>query len=101
MSSKTIAIVGNPNCGKSTLFNALTGSKQKIGNWSGVTVDKKVGQLHYQSEEFTIVDLPGIYSLSVGSHSAIDEKIACEFMLSDEVDGVINIIDASNLKRNL
>ncbi len=99
--SKTIAIIGNPNCGKSTLFNALTGSKQKIGNWSGVTVDKKVGQLHFQGEDFRIVDLPGIYSLSVGSHSAIDEKIACEFMLSPEVDGVINIIDASNLKRNL
>jgi ferrous iron transport protein B len=101
MSHKTIAIIGNPNCGKSTLFNCLTGSKQTIGNWSGVTVDKKMGQLDFQGEHFTIVDLPGIYSLSVSTQSAIDEKIACEFMLSSEVDAVINIIDASNLKRNL
>lgn len=101
MKKRCVAIIGNPNCGKTTLFNALTGSNQKIGNWSGVTVDKKIGHLSYEGEDFSIVDLPGIYSLSTSDNSATDEKIACDFMLSSEVDLVVNIVDAANLKRNL
>jgi len=98
----TVALVGNPNCGKTTLFNILTGSHQKVGNWSGVTVAKKTGQLSYKGREINVVDLPGIYSLSVAdSASSIDERIACEYLLSGEADLIINIIDAANLKRHL
>ena len=96
--SKTIALVGNPNCGKSTLFNILTGSNQYVGNWPGVTVEKKLGYLKKNKQEFTIVDLPGIYSLST---STLEEVITREYIESDEVDLIVNIVDASNLERNL
>ncbi len=97
MSQYSIAVVGNPNCGKSTLFNSLTGSNQRIGNWPGVTVEKKSGML-LGSENIEVIDLPGIYSLNIGSE---DEMIARNHVLSDETDLVINIVDASNLERNL
>jgi ferrous iron transport protein B len=96
--SKTIALVGNPNCGKSTLFNILTGSNQYVGNWPGVTVEKKLGYLKKNKQEYTIVDLPGIYSLST---STLEEVITREYIESDEVDLIVNIVDASNLERNL
>lgn len=102
MSSFTIAIAGNPNCGKTTLFNLLTGSKQRVGNWSGVTVDKKEGKLKIQDHDITVVDLPGTYALSSASkENSIDEQIACEYILSKEQDVVVNIVDAANLERNL
>ncbi len=102
MDQHTIAIVGNPNCGKTTLFNQLTGSRQKVGNWSGVTVDKKTGQYHYKKQTIHVVDLPGTYSLSVPNRdNALDEYIACRYILSAEADLVVNIVDACNLRRHL
>lgn len=95
---KVIAIAGNPNSGKTTLFNALTGSHQRVGNWPGVTVEKKSGDAVLGAEPVEIVDLPGIYSLS--SHSE-DERVSRDYLLSGEADFVVNIVDASNLERNL
>ena len=96
-----ICIVGNPNCGKTTLFNALTGSKQKVGNWPGVTVDKKTGHYSFEGDEIELVDLPGIYSITPASSSGEDERIARDYILTDEAQAVVNIVDASNLERNL
>ena len=101
MSKNIICIVGNPNCGKTTLFNALTGSRQEVGNWPGVTVDKKVGRYSYENNDVEIVDLPGIYSITPASHSGEDERIARDYILTGEAQAVINIVDASNLERNL
>ena len=98
MSDYKIGIVGNPNCGKTTLFNALTGAKQRVGNWPGVTVDRKVGYYRHGKFEFEVIDTPGIYSLSAAS---IDEKVARDFVLSGEADLIVNIVDASNIERNL
>lgn len=99
MSKKfTIALVGNPNCGKTTLFNALTGSNQRVGNWPGVTVEHLEGVCKNGDSEYTIIDLPGIYSFSAYT---LDEKVAREFILNEKPDLVINIVDASNLERNL
>ena len=95
---KIVAVAGNPNCGKTTLFNSLTGGKQKIGNWPGVTVEKKEGLIKYEDENINLIDLPGIYALSAYSE---DEKVARDYLLSGEPDLVINIIDATNLERNL
>lgn len=98
----TIALCGNPNCGKTTLFNLLTGSRQEVGNWPGVTVERKTGLFKHQGETFNVVDLPGTYSLDVVDESvALDEKIARDYVMSSESDLVINIIDASNIERNL
>jgi len=94
----TIALTGNPNCGKTTLFNALTGSNQRIGNWPGVTVEKIEGTMSHDCAEFKIVDLPGIYSLSAFSE---DERVTRDYLLSREADLVVNIIDAANIERNL
>lgn len=98
MSKHVIGVVGNPNCGKTTLFNALTGANQRVGNWSGVTVDKKSGEYSYQGKNIELVDLPGIYSLSA---SSLDEEVARDFLLSGEADLVLVILDAANLERNL
>jgi len=94
----TVAIAGNPNSGKTTIFNNLTGSRQKVGNWSGVTVEKKQGTVHFQGYEIKVVDLPGIYSLTPYS---IEEIIARDFIIDEKPDIVIDIIDSSNLERNL
>ena len=96
-----ICLVGNPNCGKTTLFNALTGSRQKVGNWPGVTVDKKSGVYVFEGEEVEVVDLPGIYSITPAASSGEDERIARDYILTDEAKIVVNIVDASNLERNL
>lgn len=102
MKPSVIGVIGNPNCGKSTLFNALTGSKQKVGNWPGVTVDRKEGSLTLRQVTHCLVDLPGTYSLdSQNDELSMDEQIAREFALSGEADLIINILDASNLERNL
>ncbi len=101
MTSFTIATAGNPNCGKTTLFNALTGARQRVGNWPGVTVDRKEGRFSYEGRDVTVVDLPGTYSLGGMATSGIDESIARDYILSGAPDLVINIVDASNLERNL
>ncbi|MBW6515770.1 MAG: Fe(2+) transporter permease subunit FeoB [Candidatus Cloacimonetes bacterium] len=98
MKTLKIALAGNPNSGKTTLFNALTGFKQRVGNWPGVTVERKEGQYIHQDQKIEVVDLPGIYSFSAYS---LDEKIAREYILHNEPDLVVNIIDASNLERSL
>ena len=92
------ALAGNPNCGKTTLFNCLTGSTAHVGNWPGVTVDKKEGIYKKGSEPVAILDLPGIYSLSPYSP---EEVIARDYILDQKPDLVINIVDATNLERNL
>lgn len=101
MNKNLICIVGNPNCGKTTLFNALTGARQDVGNWPGVTVDKKVGHYRFNNKDVDIVDLPGIYSIAPASNTGEDERIARDFILTDQAQAVINIVDASNLERNL
>ena len=101
MRKNIIAVVGNPNCGKTTLFNGLTGSHQTVGNWPGVTVERIVGEFTYKDREITIVDLPGIYSLQPSSASSEDERVARDYILQDEAELIINIVDASNLERNL
>jgi len=93
-----IAVAGNPNCGKTTLFNELTGSRQMVGNWPGVTVDRKTGIYSFEGHDFELVDIPGIYALS--AHST-DEKVARDYLLSEDYDLIINIVDAANIERNL
>ncbi len=97
-----IAMIGNPNCGKTTLFNALTGARQKVGNWPGVTVERKSGHIKHGGTQYEIVDLPGTYALHLGNqHESLDEQIAQNFVLSGEPDLLLNIIDASSLERGL
>jgi len=93
-----VALAGNPNCGKTTLFNALTGSNQYVGNWPGVTVEKKEGETRIGDRTVTVVDLPGIYSLSPYS---MEEIVARDFIIGEAPDCVIDIVDATNLERNL
>ena len=98
----TVGVVGNPNCGKTTLFNALTGSKHQVGNWPGVTVEKKTGHYLHQGFEIELVDLPGTYSLESEDDSvSLDEKIARDYVAAREADLIINIVDGSNIERNL
>ena len=94
----TIALAGNPNSGKTTIFNNITGTRQKVGNWPGVTVEKKEGLVHYRGYDLRVVDLPGTYSLTPYS---IEEIVARNFILDESPDVVIDIIDASNLERSL
>ncbi|MCG8427974.1 MAG: Fe(2+) transporter permease subunit FeoB [Chromatiales bacterium] len=94
----TIALGGNPNCGKSALFNAFTGIRQTTGNWPGVTVDRKEGRFNLAGEEVRVIDLPGIYSLDA---SSIDEQVTRDYLLSRDASMIINVIDAANLERNL
>lgn len=102
MKLATIGLIGNPNCGKTTLFNQLTGTRQTVGNWPGVTVEKKEGAITIGGERHTLVDLPGTYALDAQADDlSQDEQIAREFVLSGSSDLVINIVDGSNLERNL
>jgi ferrous iron transport protein B len=94
----TVAVTGNPNAGKSATFNAMTGVRQKTGNWPGVTVERKEGRYTFAGRHFTIVDLPGTYSLDVLSP---DQRIARDFVLSADVDVVVDVVDATNLERHL
>ena len=97
-----IALVGNPNCGKTTLFNALTGSRQRVGNWPGVTVEKKSGEYRHDGLRFEVVDLPGTYSLDVVDREvSLDESVARDYVHGNEAELVVNIVDAANLERNL
>ncbi len=96
-----VALVGNPNCGKTTVFNALTGARQKVGNWAGVTVDKKTGRFNYDKQTVEVIDLPGLYSMVSSEEGSLDEKIASEFILKTQPNLIVNILDASNLERNL
>ena len=93
-----VALVGNQNCGKTTLFNALTGSNQHVGNFPGVTIDSKIGHIKNQKEEIEVVDLPGIYSLSPYSN---EEIVTRDYILKNKPDLILNILDATNIERNL
>jgi len=102
MKKLTIGLIGNPNSGKTTLFNQLTGSRQRVGNWAGVTVERKEGSFQTTDCQATLVDLPGTYSLTtISSQTSLDEQIACHYILSGDADMLINVVDASNLERNL
>ena len=94
------ALAGNPNCGKTTMFNAMTGANQYVGNWPGVTVEKKEGKLKSvkTGEEVVITDLPGIYSLSPYT---LEEVVSRDYLLKDRPDVIINLVDATNIERNL
>lgn len=98
MKKQVVALVGNPNSGKTTLFNQLTGSKQHVGNWPGVTIEKKEGFFKYEEHEIQLVDLPGIYSMSPFS---IEEIVARDYIMQEHPDLIINIVDGTNLERNL
>ena len=94
----TIALAGNPNSGKTTFFNALVGAREHVGNWPGVTVEKKSGTVRRAGREFEVVDLPGTYSLTAYS---LEEIITRDYIVGERPDVVVNIVDASNLERNL
>ncbi len=96
----TIALIGNPNCGKTTLFNALTGTHQRVGNWPGVTVERKTGSYRHGAASITVEDLPGTYSIETMSN-AIDEQIAQRYIVERQADVVVNVIDAASLARGL
>ncbi len=93
-----VAFVGNPNCGKTTLFNAITGSKLKVANWPGVTVEKIEGEAEYEDVHMTLVDTPGIYSLTCYT---IEEKVTRSCVMDDDIEVIVNVVDASSLERNL
>ena len=95
---RLIALAGNPNCGKSTLFNAITGARQHVSNYPGITVEKKEGYYSLNGQQFRLVDLPGTYSLTAYSP---EELVARDLLIQDRPEVVVNIVDASNLERNL
>lgn len=101
MKSLKVALIGNPNSGKTTLFNALTGKHQEVGNWCGVTVDKKWGRFQSSETGVEVVDLPGCYHISPATQRAIDEQITTEYLASSKVDCIINVVDATHLERHL
>ncbi|MEB3829192.1 Fe(2+) transporter permease subunit FeoB [Phormidium sp. CCY1219] len=102
MTQPTIGLLGNPNCGKTCLFNALTGSNQQVGNWPGVTVERKYGKYRENDREIAVVDLPGVYCLDAEEdESGLDERVARDYLSCGEADVIVNIVDASNLERNL
>lgn len=94
----TVAFIGNPNCGKTTLFNAYTGTNLKVANWPGVTVEKVEGAMKYHDMDIKLIDLPGTYSLT---SYTMEEQVSREYILSDEVDVIVDVVDASSLERNL
>lgn len=94
----TVAFIGNPNCGKTTLFNAFTGTNLKVANWPGVTVEKVEGAMKYNDMDIKLIDLPGTYSLT---SYTMEEQVSREYILSNEVDVIVNVVDASSLERNL
>ncbi len=94
----SVGFIGNPNCGKTTLFNAYTGANLKVANWPGVTVERKEGRARYKGQEFKLIDLPGIYSLT---SYTMEEKVSRECIMSDDVDVIVDVVDASSLERNL
>lgn len=94
----SVGFIGNPNCGKTTLFNAYTGANLKVANWPGVTVEKKEGRTEYKGQEFRLIDLPGIYSLT---SYTMEEKVSRECIMGGDVDVIVNVVDASSLERNL
>jgi len=98
MSTLAVALTGNPNTGKSTIFNELTGARQKIGNWPGVTVDKKVGYVRHKDRAISIVDLPGTYSINARSP---EEKIVIDYLTNNKLDLVMDVVDSTNISRNL
>ncbi|MBQ9497215.1 MAG: 50S ribosome-binding GTPase, partial [Selenomonadaceae bacterium] len=98
MSALSVALTGNPNTGKSTIFNELTGARQKIGNWPGVTVDKKVGVIEHNGRKISVIDLPGTYSINARSQ---EEQVVSDYFKENKPDIVVNIIDAANISRNL
>src|SRR3990167_4451337 len=101
MTTIIAALVGNPNCGKTTLFNALTGAKQKVGNWPGVTIECKRGEFVEKDYQVELTDLPGTYSLAITESGAVDTALASHFIFSHDIDVVLNIVDASLLERSL
>ncbi len=102
MTTYTLLTVGNPNSGKTTLFNGLTGAKQQVGNWAGVTVEKKTGQYECSGDLFSLTDLPGIYSLDSGNDlNSLDETIASSAIYNADADVIINVVDATSLERGL
>ncbi|MBQ9441726.1 MAG: ferrous iron transport protein B [Selenomonadaceae bacterium] len=98
MSDLSVALTGNPNTGKSTIFNELTGARQKIGNWPGVTVDKKTGLVEYKDRKIYVIDLPGTYSMNARSQ---EEQVVSDYFKENKPDIVVNVVDASNMARNL
>ena len=97
-SPRVVALAGNPNTGKSSIFNMLTGAKQHVGNWPGKTVQRVDGRFTHRGDEFNLVDLPGTYSLNASSP---EEMIARDFLVGSEPDGAVVVVDAANLERNL
>ena len=98
----TLGLIGNPNCGKTTVFNALTGSRQRVGNWPGVTVERVSGEYSQAGNTFEVVDLPGTYSLDVTDQEvSLDEQVARSYAQEQTTHLVVNVVDASNLERNL
>ncbi len=101
MEKISLGIIGNPNSGKSTIFNQLTGLGQKTGNWSGVTVEKRVGEFKFKNHKIQLIDLPGLYSLGIGGKTSLDQDITINYIKEGDFDYLINVVDSANFKRNL